>query len=90
MLKKYVATVFYRGIGNETVSIMAKDDRDAFDKLFAYYRDKSESLGVWLDGDGEDAGDYNYKDGMFENHPDWDWLITPESEIKTIGDTSAA
>ena len=85
-MNKYVAAVTYRGIGNEVLYINALDSDAAFKVLFEYYRDKGDRLGNWLDGDGEDAGDFNYNDGIFECDADWSWIITNVAEIKTIGE----
>ena len=84
-MKKYVAAVSHRGIGNELVTINAHSHDAAFNTLFSYYIDKGERLGNWLDGNGEDAGDYNYTDGIFESSAEWDWFITESSNINTIG-----
>jgi len=83
---KYIATVFYKGIGNETIHIHAANEEYAFKYLFNYCSDKGERLGYWIDGNGEDAGDFNSTDGIFESEPEWSWLITKESETKSIGD----
>ena len=85
-MNKYVVAVTFRGIGNEVLYINAPNEDVAFRILFEYYRDKSDRLGHWLDGDGEDAGDFNDKDGIFECDADWSWIIRNVAEIKTLGE----
>ena len=84
MMKRYIATVFYRGIGNATYFIDASDYDAAFKKLFTYHLDKGDRLGSWIDADGEEVSDFDEVIGVFENDKDWDWLIVRVDEVKTI------
>lgn len=84
-MAKYVVSVFHNGIGNEMLFINADNEDAAFEILFNYYKDKGDRLGYWLDGDGENAGDFNTTDGIFEAEAEWNWLITDVSATKTLG-----
>ena len=85
-MKKFAIAVFHNGIGNEMLFIHADNEETAFEKLFNYYKDKSDRLGYWLDGDGKDAGDFNTTDGIFESEPEWNWFITDVSAVKVLGE----
>lgn len=69
---KYIATTIWRGLGNQSLIIYAKNDDEAFFKLLQYYQNKRECLGEWN------------KNGFFETYPDWDYYIEEESKMKII------
>lgn len=73
LIKKFIATTFYEGIGNEYLYIYAAHEDEAFTKLFHYYLKKGERLGYWLNADGEPVADFDNNTGCFENHEDWDF-----------------
>jgi len=85
---KYVATVFFMGIGNEIININAANYDAAFKLLFNYYLDKGDRLGHWLDDNGENAGDFNDIDGQYEDEHGWSWHIEEAAKIKTIGEVN--
>ena len=81
---KFTATVMWRGIGNETLYVNAKDRNEAFRKVFEYYLNKGERLGYWLDGDGEQVSDFDDDNGLFEYDTEWDCYIVAENEVKIL------
>jgi len=84
-LKKFVVTILYKGIINETLYIHATHHDEAFEKLFKYYFEKGDRLGFWFNKNGEQVSDFD-ETGDFENHQDWDFFITDESIIKVLAD----
>jgi hypothetical protein len=81
---RFIATTVWRGIGNETVIINAKDHDDAFKKLFAYCLKNEDRLGDWVDANGKQAADFDDENGIFECGADWGYIIVEENLIKTI------
>ena len=83
-MNKFIAVVIWRGLENETLLINAKNQDEAFEKLFNYYLNKSDRLGHWLDGDGEPVADFDEVNGIFEFDADWSCHIVNETKIKIL------